>query len=86
MSGPAKVRYNGVTCSVLQCIVDWFFAVLPKQEQLPKREALTDCLDMLTIPTLGLKTAFLEGKQIVSLNVDLVVIARQSIEASRLGN
>ena len=39
-----------------------FLPQLPKQEQVPEREASTDCLAYASSSTLGLKTPFLDKK------------------------
>ena len=59
---------------------------LLKQAQLPKREASTNCLAMPSSSTLGLKTAFLSKNSIFSPNIEIEGIARQVVEASRLGS
>ena len=66
-------------------ITPLFLPQLPKQAQLPKREASTTCLAMPSSSTLGLKTAFLSKNAIFSPNIELEGIARQVVEASRLG-
>ena len=52
----------------------------------PKCEASMTCLALRSSSTLGLKMVFLLKKAVFSPNVELDGIARQVVEASRLGN
>ena len=61
-----------------------FLPQLPKQAQLAKRKASTDCLAIPASSTFGLKVAFFDKNAIFSPNIELAGIARECVEASRL--
>ena len=63
-----------------------FLPQLPKQAQLPKREASTTCLSYALYLNIRAENGIFAQKTVFSPNVELEGIARQVVEASHLGS